>query len=115
MKTFASFLLTVLAAALPLQAGALCDIAAARVIHAETTPFADAGANTVIYWVAAGTTTPRYYYAYSTDNQTFIGLLNTALASGKQVRVTGDAGSCPTSGVLRTGGTVVSVFIDWFN
>ena len=108
-------LLTGLALALPLQANALCDNSQARVIHAESSPFNNAGANTMVYWVAPSTTAPTFYYVYNTANQTYINLLNAALSSGKQVRITGNLAACGAAGTLRAAGTVVAVFMDTFN
>lgn len=115
MRRYLCVLLTALAAVLPLQAKALCDIGGGRVVHAESVPFNDPGASTAVYWVSHGATAPRWYYTYTTENPLYMGLLTAALASGKQVRVTGNAASCPGSGTLRDAGVVVAVFIDWFN
>lgn len=101
--------------ALPLQANALCDVGGARVVHAESFPFNNAGTTNMIYWVAPGGTAPTFYYTFRTANQSFINLLNAALISGRQVRVTGNAGVCGDVGTFRAGGTVVAVFMDLFN
>jgi len=109
-----TLLVAVVALALPPQASALCDIAGGRVTHAQSTPFGSLTATAMIYWVAPSTTTPIFYYVYTTANQTYINLLNAALASGKQVRVTGNVAACPAAGVLRSAGSVIGVFMDMF-
>jgi hypothetical protein len=116
MRRFVTIALAAIAAALPLQAGALCDIggAGARVIHAQSTPFNSAATLGMVYWVAPATTAPTFYYVFATSNQSYINLLNAALVSGKQVRVTGSAAACPAEGLLRPAGTVVGVFMDTF-
>lgn len=116
MKRFIKLILLFVAAAVPLQANALCDQSQARVIHAETSPFNVLQPAEVIYYVSPqGTITPTFYYLYRTSNQTYINLLNAALISGKQVRVTGNAGVCPGAGAIRAAGQVVAVFMDSFN
>lgn len=105
---------TVVGLALPPQASALCDLGQARVIHANSTPFNSAVATTMIYWVAPSANPPTFYYQFTTSNQTFINLLNAALVSGKQVRVTGNVAACPGAGAIRAAGTVVAVFMDYF-
>jgi hypothetical protein len=67
------------------------------------------------YWVAPNTVAPTVYYVFTTASQTYINLLNAALISGKQVRVTGNQAACGAAGTLRAGGTVVAVFMDSFN
>ena len=114
MKRLATLLLAVLALVLPLQASALCDNGQARVIHAESTPFNNLVPASMIYWVAPSAIAPTFYYVFITANQTYINLLNAALISGKQVRVTGNAAACPAAGTLRAGGSVVAVFMDSF-
>jgi hypothetical protein len=119
MKRLATPVLAVLAVAvvtvlLPADASALCDISQARVIHAQSTPFNSATATGMVYWVAPSSTTPTFYFVYTTTNQTYINLLNAALISGKQVRVTGSAAACPAAGTLRSAGIVVGVFMDLF-
>ena len=114
MKRPLTLLVAVVGLALPPQASALCDLGQARVIHAQSTPFNSAVATAVIYWVAPSANPPTFYFVFTTANQTYINLLNAALASGKQVRVTGSAAACPAAGVLRTAGTVVAVFMDAF-
>ncbi len=116
MKTITVLLLLLIPALVfPVQVNALCDQGQARVIHAESVPFNSAGTDTMRYWVAPASNSPTFYFVYVTSNQTFINLLNAALISGKEVRVTGDVGACPASGKLRNGGTVVAVFMDYFN
>jgi hypothetical protein len=115
MKRLATLLLAVLALVFPLQASALCDIGQARVIHAEATPFNNVVPTAMLYWVAPNTWAPSVYYVYTTASQIYINLLNAALISGKQVRVTGNAAICGGAGTLRPAGTVVAVFIDSFN
>jgi hypothetical protein len=114
MKRLILLLLVVLGLVFPLEASALCDIAQARVIHAQSTPFNVLNPAGVIYYVAPGSVTPTFYFVYTTSNQTYINLLNAALISGKQVRVTGTAAACPAAGVLRAAGSVVAVFMDLF-
>lgn len=120
MKTLIKTMVALCAVLAAPQANALCDIGQARVIHAESTPFNNPVTNQMLYWVAPGlgvpgaTIPPSNYYVFSTVNQTYINLLNAALASGKQVRVTGSAAACPAAGVLRAAGAVVAVFMDAF-
>ena len=96
------------------QAYAVCDVANARVIHAETFPLDNAGATTTIYYVSQSNPVPTAYYVFITANQTFINHLNTAHAANLQVRIRGSAASCPAAGTLRTGGTILTVFRDTF-
>lgn len=114
MKRLIILILLASALFLPVQASALCDVAGGRVIHAQSTPFNSVTTTQMVYWVAPQTTTPTFYYVFVTNNQTYINLLNAALASGRQVRVTGSAAACPAAGTLRTAGTVVAVFSDFF-
>jgi hypothetical protein len=48
-------------------------------------------------------------------NQTFINHLNTAHAGNLQVRVRGNAAACGAVGVLRDGGTILTVYRDSFS
>ncbi len=115
MRTLAIVLLLFIPALVfPVQVCAFCDVGEGRVIHAQSSPFNDAQTQTMVYWVAPKSTTPTYYFVFVTSNQTYIDLLNAALISGKQVRVTGNAAACPVAGTLRSGGTVVAVFMDHF-
>lgn len=115
MKRLVTLLLAALAVALPLQASALCDISGGRVIHAHSNPFNSPTTLGMVYWVAPETTTPTFYYVFTTSNQSYINLLNAALVSGKQVRVTGGAAACPAAGLFRAAGAVVAVFMDHFD
>jgi len=114
MKRFVILLLFVSALLLPEQASALCDVAQGRVIHANSTPFNSPVATSMVYYVAAPSVFPTFYYVFTTSNQTYIDTLNAALISGKQVRVTGNVATCPADGTYRTGGSVVAVFLDTF-
>lgn len=115
MKTLFKLMVALCSVTIPLQANALCDVGQARVIHAQTLPFNVAVPTDVQYWVAPASNAPSFYYSYRTNNQIYINLLNAALASGKQVRVTGNAAGCPAAGLYRDAGNVVAVFVDWFN
>jgi hypothetical protein len=96
------------------QAYAVCDVAQGRVIHAETTPFDNAGATTTTYYISQSNPAPTIYYVFTTANQTFINHLNTAHAANLQVRIRGNAPSCPAARTLRPGGTILTVFRDTF-
>jgi hypothetical protein len=114
MKKLALLLLLVVPLLVPPQASALCDIGGGRVIHTESSPFSNTTTLQRIYWVAPSVTAPTFYYVFTSTNQSFINLLDAALISGKQVRVTGNVAACGAAGTLRAGGVVVAVFMDSF-
>jgi len=94
----------------PSQSYALCDQGNVRVVEVDSTPYNNANTNKVYVWVSSNAVLPTFYYYFATSNQMFINMLDAAHAGNLQVRVTGDAASCPTSGTQRYGGTIVAVF-----
>jgi hypothetical protein len=98
----------------PSQSYALCDQGNARIVMAESIPFNNANATSVRFYVAPSSILPSFYYTFQTSNQMFINFLNTAHATNKQVRVTGNAAACPAAGALRFGGIIVAVFENTF-
>lgn len=94
----------------PTESYALCDIANARVVNAETIPFNSSGTTATRFYIAQSAVLPTVYFTFDTSNQMFINHLNAAQAGNLQVRVTGNAAACPTTGTIRFGGLITAVF-----
>jgi len=59
-------------------------------------------------WLSNGGTVNNYYM-YTSTNANIINALQNAMASGAWVRITGNADSCPTTGLIRAGGVITQV------
>ncbi len=97
----------------PHSVQAVCDVQNLKVIHVEY-PVTYANLNCAMYYMAPATVAPTYYYVFYTNNSNIINILDAAAAANLTVRVSGDAASCPTSGLLRNGGLIKKVWRDLF-
>ena len=91
------------------SAYATCDMARLHVVRSEGAP---GGAQT--YDFAPPTVLPTFYFRFTTSDPVIIDALNSALVGHLTVRVIGNAPSCPTTGIVRVGGTITFVFRDSF-
>jgi hypothetical protein len=88
---------------------AVCDVARLHVVRSEGAP---GGAQ--IYDFAPPAVLPTFYFRFSTTNSQIIDHLNSAWVGNFTVRVVGNAASCPTTGTVRSGGTITVLFRDSF-
>lgn len=88
---------------------ALCDQDRLHVVRSEG---ASGGVQT--YDFGPPTVLPTYYFRYTTSNAVIIDHLNSAWVGHFTVRVIGNASSCPSSGAIRNGGTIQTLFRDTF-
>jgi hypothetical protein len=88
---------------------AACDQARLHVVRSEGAP-----GGVQIYDFAPPSVLPTFYFRFSTTNSQIIDHLNSAWVGRFTVRVIGNALTCPTTGVVRNGGTITFLFRDSF-
>ncbi len=84
-----------------------CDQARLHVFRSE-----GSAGGVQIFDFAPGVVLPTSYLRYSTTNPVIIDNLNSAWVGHLTVRVIGNAASCPTTGIIRDGGTILTIFRD---
>jgi hypothetical protein len=90
-------------------AHAVCDQARLHVVRSEVS-----GAGAHIYDLAPPAVLPTFYYRFTTSNAQIIDDLNSAWVGNFTVRAIGNAGACGTTGTIRNGGVITTLFRDSF-
>jgi hypothetical protein len=86
---------------------AVCSISG-KIVYAVT--------NGVTYqvYVAPITALPSFYYLFTTTDPEIISTLNAAQASNNRILAVGNVASCPTTGTVRTGGVITTLYMYTF-
>jgi hypothetical protein len=86
---------------------AVCSLSG-KIVYAVT------NGGTYGVYVAPITPLPSYYFYFTTTDPEIISTLNAAQASNNRIVVVGNVASCPTSGNVRTGGVITTVYMYTF-
>jgi hypothetical protein len=90
-------------------AHAVCDQARLHVARSEVV-----GNGPHIFDLGPAVVSPTFYYRFTTTNPQIIDDLNSAWVGHFTVRIIGNAPTCGTTGVIRSGGVIQTLFRDSF-
>jgi hypothetical protein len=87
------------------DANAACS-APGKIVYVSTTT-----TSTFIYVAPLSITTIPYVFVFPTTSVMLANTALSAMAAGNRVNAVGNAASCPTAGVTRSGGTLMQIAV----